>query len=282
MVVLEQTNTMCTVDREEHEICSKAILIYKKWEVEARLFVDVHTFDINKATWQVLKGPREKDLGLQTVDALKGLNGYIKGKKELECLRDCPCGVMMKYLFTECMNGLIQGETCVYKQRGYKTPEEYNRYWEKIEKNGCRMYTHICPEDMVWMDYAAFSNRENNIFNRAKSCSIIGYETKETLARGMFSDSYHELNIEIIFDIETGIIWDCEIFFLRAPGNACFTNHIHKKKLVGENIYELRKRDVIDLLGRGEGCYHLVDITLDILRLVSNLGTESFDSNEPD
>lgn len=270
MEVLQQSNIMCIVERMDDEICAKTLLVDRDWEVEAQLFVDLHTYQIKNATWQVLKGKEEHGTDLQTVDVLIGLSGYIQGKRELKRLLDKPCGTMMKYLFTECIDGLIQGETCVYEERGYECEEDYNHYWDELEKNGCRMYSHITADDKDWLDYADPRCRKKNLFNRIKSCHVVDYGAKTNVARGMFSDSYHELNIEIGFHEETGIILSCEIFFSRAPGKACFGNQIHKVMLIGKSIYEMQKIDVIDLLGRGEGCYHLVDITLDLLRLVNN------------
>ena len=118
MEILDQSNIMNHVERFDHEICSKAVLVDRNWEIEAQLLVDTHTFQIHKATWQVLKGSQGQASELTDVDTLIGGSGYIQGKKELNRLLELPHGFLMKYLFTECIDGLIQGETCVYKERG--------------------------------------------------------------------------------------------------------------------------------------------------------------------
>jgi hypothetical protein len=252
----------------ENALLSKTILINREWEIEARLLVEISSFRIECAEVEANKAPEEVELGIQVTNALKGMKGYIEGKKELNRLLEFPGGEMLKYLFNQCINGLIQAETYVYKERGFANREDYDVYWDKLEENGCRMYSHIDPKDCKWMDYVKPKEKQRNLFNRFKTYNIARNSEDKIVARASFSDSYHELNIEILFLEESGIVENCQICLSRAPGKACFENKCHETQLVGKNIYHLKKTDIIKLLGQSEGCYHLVDITADLLQAI--------------
>ncbi len=266
MDVIGQSNVCCTVKAEGKTVYAQCVLMDNQWEAEARLSADIETFIIDEADWEVHKAPSNIPLGCYSIEEMRGKSGYIEGKKELNILLNRKEGEMLKYMLNQCINGLIQAETYLYKQRGFADEEEYDAYWDKIEKNGCRMYTHKSTEDVEWSQYAAPLTRCHNLFNRFKSSKFIYYGGKYMFAYGNLTDSFHRIDISIEFNGATGIITDCEIEFSRAPGQACFSNNLHRKKLIGRNLKELTKKEVIHLLGKSEGCYHLVEVVTDILR----------------
>ena len=268
MNVIGRSNVCCNVRCEENGVYSKCVLLDNQWEVEAGIFVDNRTFIIKEATWEVHRGPENVQIGFQKINQLQGKSGYIEGKRELNVLLPRTDGEMIKYMFNQCINGLVQAETYIYKIRGFASEAEYDLYWDQLEENGCRMYSNKSEEDLKWTQYAAPLIRNKNLFNRFKNSKIVYYGGKYMMAYGSFNDSYHEFDVSIEFNVNTGIISDCEIVFCRAPGKACFTNNSHRKKLIGRNFNELNKKDVIHLFGKSEGCYHLVEMVMDLLRLI--------------
>lgn len=268
MDIVRQSDVSCNVKLEGNRVYSHGILIDNEWEAEVKIWVDVKTFIIEEATWEIHRTPLDIPIGCYSINAMRGKSGYIDGKKELNILLSQKGGEMLKYMFNQCINGLIQAETCVYKQRGYVKAEDYDAYWDELEKNGCRMYSNKSEDDLSWSKYSAPLIQENNLFNRFKSTKIIYNGDKNMLCYGNLADTYHRINVNIEYNKDTGIISDCEILFSKAPGKACFTNDIHKHKLIGVNFKELTKKEIICLLGKSEGCYHLVEIVVDILRTI--------------
>lgn len=268
MNIIKQLNVCCNVSRKGEKVYSQCIFLDNEWETVIEILADIHSFIIAEANWEVHKAPKNIPTGFFNIQELEGKSGYIEGKAQLNTLLLRSGGEMLKYMVNQCINGIIQAETYVFKQRGFFKEEEYDIFWDKLEKNGCRMYSHKSEEDLPWSKYAAPLTRKNNLFNRFKSCKTIYYGGKYMFAYGSFSDSFHKIDINIEFNANTGFISDCEIVFSKAPGKACFDNKAHRKKLIGRNIKEIRKKDIISLFGKSEGCYHLVEIMSDILRLV--------------
>ena len=82
---------------------------------------------------------------------------------------------------------------------------------------------------------------------------------------GSFSDSFHELNIQLSFDGMEGMITSCKGTFLRAPDVVCFENSNNLEPFIGKSITELSKKEVAKIIGGPDGCFHLVDIIHDTL-----------------
>ncbi len=267
---IEQFNAICSVDLERGELLSRCIVLQRSWEAEAILTMDVATFKITKAECEIhIKTAPRRDL-YETLLELEGCSGYIEGKRALNQLRAKPNGELMRYLFTQCINGVIQAETYVYRQRGFESPDHYNKYWDKLEENGCRMYSNIAPDDLPWMDYAAPLTRTKNLFNRFKRVNIV-MEGEEAVVSASFSDSYHELQVALNLTADGFMVANCIVDFVRAPGEACFGNGVHADGLVGQSLLTMDKRLLIDIFGGSQGCYHVVDIMLDVHRLVGEL-----------
>lgn len=231
--------------------------------IGAYLYVEIHTF-------KILRAEIKQNGNIYKVTELKGIEAYISGKKILK--KALSESEFEKYtpLFIQCISALVQGETYVYRERGYKTKEEYNRYWDKLEDNGCRMYSkkmsHMRKNDLQWMDYVPDRFNKTKLFIREKF-----YEMRtEENASGVFahlSDTYHEMKIHLKLTKEKEI-GEMEIEMLRVPGKACYTNKENSKLLIGENICNLSKTKVIDLLGRSTGCYHIVEMFLDLQDMI--------------
>ncbi len=267
---IEQFNAVCSVDLERDALVSRCLVLQRSWEAEAILKMDVATFKIEMAECEIHYKSSPRSDVYETLPELEGCSGYIEGKRALNQLRDRPNGEIMRYLFTQCINGVIQAETYVYRQRGFVTPDHYNKYWDKLEENGCRMYSNIAPDDLPWMDYAAPLTRTKNLFNRFKRVNII-MEGNTASVAASFSDSYHELQVALNMSIDDFLVSDCTVDFVRAPGAACFDNGVHAAKLVGQSLLTIEKRRLIDIFGKSQGCYHVVDIVLDVHRLVGEL-----------
>ena len=229
----------------------------------AYLYVEIHTF-------RVVRAEIKQNGNIYKVTDLKGIEAYISGKK---IFKNVLLGSEFeKYtpLFIQCISALVQGETYVYRERGYKTKEEYNHYWDKLEDNGCRMYSkklsHMRKNDLQWMDYVPNRFNKSKLFIREKFYEMCTEENTSGVWAHL-SDTYHEMKIYLKLTKEKNIS-EMEIEMLRVPGKACYTNEENSNLLIGENICELTKTKVIDLLGRSAGCYHIVEMFLDLQDMI--------------
>lgn len=239
----------------------------------ALLQVNISTFKIKNA--EIIS---EKKVGSNTVvrkenfDELCGIDAYIHGKKEIKCVLQKNGRSERVNIFVQCVSALVQAETYVYRERGYKSKEEYNLYWDIIENDGCRMYSAsrkaFRKEDKKWMDYVPDNfNRELLFFRRKTYEKIFGESDVKYLLK--LNDSYHEMNIEIFTNADK-ICKSMNISVIRAPGVACFTNKINESKLIGHKLTEINKKWIIENFGKSDGCYHIVELLTDWMGLFLN------------
>ncbi len=271
---IQQFNSVNTVNIEGDKIVSNTVVIEKHWEGQGTLFMDIKTFKIEKALYELhIKGENPCNI-CEEIPELKGLSGYMDGKKDMNVLTEKPNGDKLKYMFLQCINGMIQAETYVYKERGFQAPDEYNKYWDKLEENGCRMYSNVDPSDLPWMEYAGPLSRKINLFNRFKRATLIKKENGDINISASFTDSYHELIVELALIGQDMVVENCDIQFVRAPGVACFHNSVHGQHFVGRKMKHLNKRDLIESFGKSQGCYHIVDVMLDVYRKLQEMKGE--------
>ncbi len=156
----------------------------------------------------------------------------------------------------------------MFAERGFPSEEAYEEYWHKREKNGCRYYSHPNECSSGWFDHVGSYKREGNLFNRCKIYKLID-NGLDLAVQGTFSDSYHEMNTEICFDKKTGIICQCVLSIFRAPDSICFKNSMHGGQFEGKNFYTMTRRQIIDIVGGSQGCYHLTDLMTDMLNTIN-------------
>jgi hypothetical protein len=269
MIILKQSCVFCIVNKEEEHISSKAVFLSNDFEAQAHLLVDVHHFKICKAEWEISKSHDDSSLGKGNARELAGAEAYYDIGRVLGQFIDPDGDKRIKALFLECVKSLIQAETYVFTERGYPSEAAYEAYWHKREKNGCRYYSH--PNDLSsgWFDYVGSYKRQSNLFNKCKNYKLIE-NGLDLVLQGTFSDSYHEMNAELCFDKTTGIINRCEVLFFRAPDGICFENSIHGAKFVGRNCYTMTRRQIVEIVGGKQGCYHLADLITDMVNGIND------------
>ena len=269
MKIIAQCAVNTTVQRNNDILVSETVYIDRNFEAKGFIYANVHNLKMQDAFYEILNTQNTQiSDDIYHLTFVPGTKAFIDGKKAFSHLTKTEHERMAKYLINQCINGVIQAESYIYADRGFISKEQYNLFWDKIEKDGCRLCRYPSPEDKRWMDYIPQKNREKTLFNRHKTSTIIKREnTLECIS--VFIDSYHELNLIIYCNAKTGIISDCEIEYSRAPGAACYTNKTHSYKLKGKSIYKLTKKEILSFFGFSEGCYHLVEMASDICRILS-------------
>lgn len=276
MIRVHHRTITITVRKEKDQIVSETCWIDSAREYVGVICAEPDSLNILDAWVEILKKPsRGREAGEKFISQsvmhfsfLQGTRAFIDGKKTLKDLFDKDNEDICKYLMEQCINGIIQAETYLYQERGFKNKEEYNEYWDRLEKNGCRMYSFPSPENLRWMDYVPQIQRDNHLFHRVKSVSVFKGDGR-AVYRAELTDSYHEIRMELLCDKISGRIYHADISFFRAPGEVCFEAASLSHNLLGKNIYSMSKKEIIDTVGGGEGCYHLVEILKDIIEAVS-------------
>lgn len=231
-------------------------------EQEAKIQVSIDDFIIRRATFS--EGGKVFD-----IDSLKGVYGYIEGKKTIKDKLFHQPEIIESFL--QCVSALIQGETYIYDKRGFLSKDDYNKYWDKLEEDGCRYYSKkradIKSNDPKWMDYVPDNFSKTDLFHREKIYGAV-VEDGKLLAMGYLNDTYHEMGISLHLNL-SGEILDFNIDFFRAPGKACFTNNENNDALVGNNISQITKKDIIRALGGTDGCYHIVELAIELIGVIN-------------
>lgn len=272
--ILER-KTAISVRREGKEIISETLWLDSMREYVGVIRVKIDSLEISDAWIDVLKKPSERTEAMPAFapqtrircDFPSGTRAFIDGRKAAGIFRFLPEGWMMKYLMEQCINGVIQAETYFYRERGFKDKEEYNQYWDRLEENGCRMYSHPAAEDLRWMDYVPQIQRQQYLFHRLKSAEIFR-NGGSIVCKGTLTDSYHEIAMKLVCAGNCGTIQQAEIMYYRAPGKACFDNRKLAQYLLGKNLYVMNSMEAVGIVGRSEGCYHLVELLKDILMTI--------------
>jgi len=236
-------------------------------EAAGRLTVNVQTFAIKEAVWEVYRSPGGRFNGCKAVPALKGAVAYFNIGKELRRAVGDEAGGMAGEMLAECVRGMIQAETFLYRERGFETVDDYGRYWERHYLNSCRYYSNLDRVTRLWSEYVSNYWRGANFFNRSKSCSVFsGPEGFNTV--GNLSDSFHEMAAVIDFDA-AGRVAGCRGGFLRAPDRVCFACGSLLPGLKGLALPHCGKKQIGKVIGGGQGCDHLVDLVSDLAKAVA-------------
>lgn len=270
MEALYQGSYFCSVKKVQGgELLAETVFLSTAFEAVGRLIVDLTSYRIKEARWDIYRSPENKLIGGDFVPALIGIEAYFSIGQALNRVGNGEGGGLVKDLLAECVRGIIQAETYVYKDRGYASADEYENSWRKDHVNSCRYYSSLHRVINGWFDHVGDYMRDHTLFNRYKSFAVYGQTDGSFLAASSFSDSFHELNVQLSFNGTKGTITDCKGTFLRAPDLVCFENTNHFTSLMGKSVVGISKKEVAKAMGGPNGCFHLVDIVYDTLAAFS-------------
>jgi hypothetical protein len=236
-------------------------------EAAGRLTVNVRTFAVKEAAWEVYRSPGGRFNGCKAVPALKGAVAYFNIGKELRRAVGDEAGGMAREMLAECVRGMIQAETFLYRERGFESVDDYGRYWESHYLNSCRYYSNLDRVTRAWPEYVGNFWRGLNFFTRSKSCSVFSGSDGLNIV-GNLSDSFHEMGAVIDLDT-TGRVAGCRCGFLRAPDRVCFECEALFSELKGLVLPHCGKKQIGKVIGGGQGCDHLVDLISDMAKAVA-------------
>lgn len=254
-----QNSVFCSVTNlDGGDLLAEATLVGTKVEASGWLVIDRSTFIIKDAGWEVTRSTGGSFNGSGVLHGLKGAAAYFNCGPDLRREAADIAGGSVREMLAECVKGVIQAETFIYRDRGYPTPQAYGEYWEKFYGDSCRYYSNLHRVTRKWSKYVDGYYIDRKLFARAKNCYILrvfgGYA-----AVGMFSDTFHEMGIHLSLNDE-GMVLESQGNFLRAPDPVCFENAPLLTKLEGSLLAGLDKKEIIKGIGGPGGCDHLVDL----------------------
>ncbi|NMA52498.1 MAG: DUF2889 domain-containing protein [Peptococcaceae bacterium] len=266
MNLIYQKQWFTTVKRiNDQELLAEATVLDTEQEATGQLKVDSSSFEIKDAVWEVFRSRGGKFNGRQNVTGLKGAVAYFGVGPSMRRELGGIAGGLVRELLNECVKGIIQSETFLFRERGFASLKEYGEYWRKAHASDCRYQSNMFRAARKWEDYVAGFEHNLNLFNRFKSCMIYK-EHNSLIATCGFSDSYHELGISCTLDVN-GYVKECSGSFLRAPDQVCFECAQLPAGLQGNVITDCTTKQFVEIMGGPQGCDHLVDLTKDLSKI---------------
>ena len=291
----------------EEECISDAYLNATEFEGSASLRFKVDTFEITDAHWAIHRAPDPERRGEGIAEKLLGESAYIDDRrnsirvlpdysfvidynrppggwegipdKKQGLLTEPPAEISPEWknireLFNETLRGAYQGEAYLIEERGMGTLREYEAYWEKLKPGYCRPYVKgDMPALEEWPIYSGNVQhyRAYDLYNKYLHYAIMDNGDGLYYAAGSYSDSAHEMNIELTYDAD-GLIKDYDMTAVRVPFDRCRElDHLNPADVIGMNLRDISKRDIGKVLGGAEGCFHFVDILADIAVVIQDI-----------
>lgn len=247
-------------------------------EVSAHLLVDVNSFIIQEAWLEEQRALRGKAVRTSPVPPLIGSEAYFNSSfalKKTAILLDDPLKVS---LFAETIKGIIQAETFLFTERGYTSEEEYDNKWEASYSGSCRYYSNLDRVSQSWFAYLGKTKREGNLFVRFKAQSLFACGNEQYLITGCLSDSFHEIHVNL--NLNKNTVTDASTVFSRVPDLVCREAAALLHNLQGTNLLGLPKKHLAGILGKGQGCVHLIDLVNDCIQLLSIFSINNYQNRK--
>jgi hypothetical protein len=268
MELIYQKNWFCSVKRDlDGEVLSEATVLQTDLEATGRLKVDPSSFGIKDARWEIFRSPGGVFNGSNEAPGLKGASAYFNIGREIRNAVGDTAGGLVRDLLLECVRGVIQSETFLFKERGFPTFRAYVEHWRKAQTGSCRYHSNLHRVIRWWDEYVGDMQHGLNLFNRTKSIAV--YRLPDSLmVHCGFSDTYHELGLLSRVDL-SGRVEDCSSNFLRAPDQVCFECGLLSGGLKGLSLKECSRKQLTQIAGGPQGCDHLSDLGEELRKAVT-------------
>lgn len=117
------------------------------------------------------------------------------------------------------------------------------------------------------------------IYERNLNVSVSKVDDDNILTKASLLDLNHNIRVELIVDTGTKKIVKAEAQMVKSPFSICSRTLKKIDDVVGLKIERGIHQRLVDVLGHSDGCTHLVDLTMEAVRLSANvlLGFTRFD-----
>lgn len=119
----------------------------------------------------------------------------------------------------------------------------------------------------------------SEIYERNINVAVSKPNEKEIVTKASLLDLNHNIRVELTVDVATKMIIDAEAQMVKAPFTICQLTLKKIQDIVGLKIERGIHKKLVDALGHADGCTHMVDLTMEAVRLSANvlLGFTRFD-----
>jgi Protein of unknown function (DUF2889). len=267
MKSLFQCNWYIEVSRTGNgQLLAKTSYLDTQREAAAHLLVDITTFIIKDARLEEQRSIDSLGSKSRQVTSLLGSEAHLGAgpvlKKTAAFLND-PLAVA---LFAESIKGIIQAERFLLEERGYASLEEFFLMWRKAGLNSCRLYSNLDRVTFSSIDRASFLRPEGNLFVRFKTQSLYSLGQEQYLLTGYFSDIRHETSVNL--KLKGSTVIEADGGFVRPPNPICPEADTFLANLPGIDLIGLSKKEVAAILGKGQGCVHVIDLVNDCVQML--------------
>ncbi|MBC2723916.1 DUF2889 domain-containing protein [Desulfosporosinus sp.] len=270
MISLFQRNWYTEVRRSEKKLLkAKTSYVDTHREAVAHLLVDVHSFIIKEALWEEQRSLEPISARNYIVSPLIGSEAYFSSGPSLKEVGTFLKDPLAVALFSETVKGFIQAETFLLSERGYGSEDEYTNKWSKFYRGSCRYYSNLDRVTENWYEHVGESKRTGNLFVRFKTQSLFELGEGQYLLTGNLSDSFHEVSVSLRLD--GSIVKSADGVILRSPDIICREATSFLTNLVSINLRGIPKKELASILGKGQGCVHMIDLVSDCAQILETL-----------
>lgn len=255
------------VRRQVEGLLVEAFYLDMEREYCARMQVHPLSFEVLTAQFEVYREPGREGCKTIEIPQMNGLEAYLgSGPKLRKALEDLDGGFANE-LFAEGVRAVVQAETFLWQERGFDSPLHYSRHFGEIFKNACRYYSFPERVTREWCDYAG-TQRDGILFSRSKEQLLYG-AGDELLLLGSLNDSFHGAVLRLELTGEEEKVKRVKGFLPRVPDEVCREAAAYAEALEGQKLAGMDKKKVAALMGKGEGCVHLIDLAGDALKTLA-------------
>jgi hypothetical protein len=260
------------VREAEKYIKSTAVYSDSGEEIAMVFKVDVHDFVIREAYLRCLGGPGNMAERRIPLPGLVGVSAYLGSGSELrQGLNNIPgegARSLVRSVVNETVTSLVQAETFLYRERGYTSLSDYSQAWDQFYAGSCRFYSNLDRTKVSWGDYIGDNIREVQLFDRFKSQQLYRNSAGNYLVTGTLVDSFHHMSTWLEIQGEGLQVVRAEGEIIRVPDDVCRESSRYLNNLKGIKLSGLRKKEMAELLGTGQGCVHFIDLIYDSVRTI--------------
>ncbi|MCL4439396.1 MAG: DUF2889 domain-containing protein [Firmicutes bacterium] len=263
-------HTSVRISGPENITCVTTLLSTAR-ECSASLLVNKKTFCIEMARWEVYRGPGGPVS--MNIEDLAGVEAYLgSGAALRRSLSGCGAAEALP-LLAESVRGIIQAETFLFRERGFKDSQSYDEYWKTMYANSCRYYSNLDRVTTRWEEHIGGQERFGTLYNKFKAVSV-SEDGGILHAEASMSDSFHEVGIDARLDKKIGTLTTAHCRLLRGPDQVCFETAEFSSNLLGKRLAGLTKKEVAAALAGNNGCVHIIDTWHDLALVLGEIYQE--------
>ncbi len=111
----------------------------------------------------------------------------------------------------------------------------------------------------------------SEIYERNINVTVSRSNEHEIVTRASMLDLNHHIRVSLTIDLVTEKIVAAEARMVKVPYDICQLTLTNITKIVGMKIERGINKRIVRALGRAEGCTHMVDLSMEAVRLSANV-----------